>query len=161
MGLVLGAIAANKAAKAERAALERQAEIDKKNQEIADRKAGEIIEAGAEAANDYREKTRQTVGSQRAILGASGVDVDSRSVLNAQLEALAFGEQDALTIVENAEKQARDMREQGAQFGAQADLALAARPSVGLATLAGGVSQLASFGAGVAMSYKPYKLYNT
>ena len=161
MGLVLGAIAANKAAKAERAALERQAEIDKKNQEIADRKAGEIIEAGAEAANDYREKTRQTVGSQRAILGASGVDVDSRSVLNAQLEALAFGEQDALTIVENAEKQARDMREQGAQFGAQADLALAARPSTGLATfssIAGGVSRLASFGADAAMTHK---LYNT
>lgn len=62
----------------------------------------DALNRGESAANESDLKTKQTIGDQRAAMGASGVDVNSGSSADVQASTSAIGQLDALTIRNNA-----------------------------------------------------------
>jgi hypothetical protein len=108
----------------------RQAEAQAKYNEMM---AKDAIARGQIEADKKRAEVKRLIGSQRAGLGASGVQIEDGSAMDIQADAAKFGELDALTIKNNAERDAWAYR-------AQASIA---RASKGSAALAGASSLLA------------------
>lgn len=76
------------------------------NARLAARQGEDAIGRGDKEAATYRDKVNQTVGSQRAALAAQGIDVNSGSAAEVQLDTKAMGEKDAMTIKNNAWREA-------------------------------------------------------
>lgn len=91
------------------------------NAQIAEWQAEDALARGREQVTRQREYIRQLTGSQRARLAAQGIDIDSGSALDVQLDTARSGELDVLAI-ENAARreawgyrvQAQDYRTRGA-----------------------------------------------
>lgn len=90
------------------------------NAQIADYQAEDALARGRVNEKMMRRQTEQTIGSQRAGLAAQGVDINRGSALETQASAAYLGELDALTIRNNAAKeawgyrvQAQNLRNQG------------------------------------------------
>ena len=98
--------AAKKAGEAQRRAADSQAELHDYNAAIAELQAEDAIERGEEAANQFRQRVRVMIGSQRAGLAAQGVDVNYGSAVDVQADAEFLGELDALTLRTNAAREA-------------------------------------------------------
>ncbi len=81
---------------------ESQADI---NARFAELEAEAALVQGDKDAAEYSKKVRSIVGSQRAALAAQGIDVDSGTALEIQLETAAQGAMDAQTIKNNAWRQ--------------------------------------------------------
>lgn len=77
-----------------------------RNAQIADLQAQDAIERGAVQEKMQRRQTEQVIGSQRTSLAAQGVDVNKGSAMDVQADAAYLGELDALTIKNNAAKEA-------------------------------------------------------
>lgn len=80
------------------------------NARVAENEAQDTINAGVEKENAHRRKVAQLLSSQRAQIGASGLDIDSGSPLQLQQDALVLGEADALRIRSNYEGQAQALK---------------------------------------------------
>ena len=109
-------------AKAQQASYNYQAAVARNNQIIAERQAADARARGAEAERQQRIKTQQLIGRQRAVLAGNGVVVDQGSALDITTDTAGIGEQDALTVRANAEREALGFEAQGMNFGAQAGL---------------------------------------
>ena len=72
---------------------------------------------GAVEADRYRRQVGQLIGTQRTGFAANGIDVNSGTAAEIQDDTAAFGEFDALTIANNAAREAW-----GYRVGAQNDL---------------------------------------
>ena len=102
------------------------------NAQFAEDQAADAIARGKEAELRQRTATRQFRGSQRAGLGAQGIALDSGSALDVQEETVALGELDALTIRNNARREAYGYRVQAGDLRRQGQLAeLSARNQAG------------------------------
>lgn len=77
--------------------------------------AQETIFAGDTSADWQRVRTGQAIGSQRAALAANGIDVNSGSAAQLQDDTAMLGEMDALTISNNAAREAYGYRIQAKQ----------------------------------------------
>ncbi|HEI9795051.1 TPA: hypothetical protein SLN52_003898 [Serratia marcescens] len=88
-------------------------------QEIA---ARDTINAGNDAAYQQRQQTRQLQGQQAAAFGAGGTDMTSGSALNIFGDTAAGGQLDALTTVNNAERQAAGLNFQAGVSRAQGQI---------------------------------------
>lgn len=119
-GAVMGAVGALDSAEANASASMYQAGVARNNQTIADQNAAYALQAGRVAEQNQRQRTKQTVGMQRAQMAANGIDIGSGSAANLQADTAAVGELDALTVRNNALRQAINYRQQGADFGANA-----------------------------------------
>lgn len=102
------------------------------NAKMADLQAEDAVARGKEASDKSRRDTKRLIGAQRAAAAASGIEVDSGSALDLQLDAAGFGAMDALTIKNNAARealgykaQALDYRSRGAMAEANAKTAAA------------------------------------
>ena len=102
------------------------ASIYSQNAELADAQAADAIARGKESELRSRQGTQQVIGAQRAGLAASGVDISTGSAVDVQAEAARVGELDALTIRNNARREAYGFQVQAAQDRAQAVMAHAA-----------------------------------
>ena len=136
--------------KAAEAQYKYQAGVARNNQIIAEQNAQDAIQRGKVDVADHRRKVNQIKGSQRAGFGASGVVLDSGSPLDIVADTAMMGELDAQTISNNAEREARNYRIQGTNFGAEAGMlqssAKSARSAanIGMAgTLLGGATTFA------------------
>lgn len=114
-----GQVQAGKAAKAN---AEYQAGIARNNAIAAKYQADDIRKRGDEAADVHRQKVQQMLGRQRAVMSANGGDIGSGSNLDILGDTAASGELDALTIRNNAEREAWGVEVQGSNFSAQAGL---------------------------------------
>lgn len=76
------------------------------NASVAEQQAADAIARGQEAETRSRQSTRQLAGHQRAALAANGVDVGVGSSVDIQADTAALGELDALTIRNNARREA-------------------------------------------------------
>jgi hypothetical protein len=114
-----GQIQAGQAAKA---AGDYNAAVARNNQIVAERQAQDALARGEVAETEQRRKVRMLASSQRAALGASGVQLDAGTPLDLLGDTAAMGELDALTIRNNAEREAYGYRVQGVNFGAEAGL---------------------------------------
>ena len=80
--------------------------ISESNARVAEMKARDALKRGHEAEGLSRQRTKKLIGSQRASLAAQGIRLDAGSALDVQMEAGDFGELDALTIKNNALREA-------------------------------------------------------
>jgi hypothetical protein len=112
-GAVMQAQGAATAAKSQKNAYEYQAQVSKNNAKIAEWQAQNEIAKGQQAEIEQRRKTAALKGTQTASLAARGLDISSGSALNILTDTDYMGEQDALTIRDNAAKAAWSARLQG------------------------------------------------
>lgn len=106
---------------ANKSAERRQREADRMNQHFARINARDAIARGTEASHWAMSDTRRMIGSQRARLAAQGVDVNSGSALDVQADTMALGELDALTIKNNAAREAWGYKTQQLQYSLQSE----------------------------------------
>ena len=94
-----------------------------RNAEQADRQAADAAVRGDLAANRYAAGTRALVGSQRAALAAQGVDLGSGTPLALQEDTARMGAIDAMTIRNNARREALGFTQEAANYRTQGELA--------------------------------------
>ncbi|WP_332774437.1 hypothetical protein [Pseudomonas sp. ESBL1] len=85
------------------------------NAAFAGEAANDAIKRGEFEADQSRIDTRNMIGAQRAGFAANGVDVNSGSAADIQDDTAALGELDALTIKNNAAREAWGYRTQQQQ----------------------------------------------
>ncbi|MEO4014821.1 hypothetical protein [Pseudomonas rossensis] len=85
------------------------------NAALKDQAAQETINAGDTSADWQRVQTGQAVGTQRSVQAANGIDVSSGSAAQLQDDTAMLGELDALTIQNNAAREAYGYRVQAKQ----------------------------------------------
>lgn len=110
-------------ANAQEQAGEGNAAILRRNAALAEISAVDALERGKEDARLHRSKVRQIIGSQRARLAAQGIDIESGSALDVQVSTATVGEYDAITIENNAAREAWGYRNQVSDFQLRADIA--------------------------------------
>lgn len=92
-----------------------QSGMMKQNAMFKEQAAQETIAAGDTSADWQRVRTGQAVGTQRSVQAANGIDVNSGSAAQLQDDTAMLGELDALTIQNNAAREAYGYRVQAKQ----------------------------------------------
>lgn len=87
-----------------------QAKVSKNNAIIKNQLAADALNRGRVAEDNKRMQVAQAKAMQRAQFGASGVDVNLGSASDIQADTAMIGELDALTIRNNAEREAYGFR---------------------------------------------------
>jgi hypothetical protein len=148
-----GQIQAGRAAKAQ---AEYQAKVAENNSVIAQRKADDAIKRGEIDEQQQRVKTAQLIGAQRASSAARGVVVDEGSALDITQDTAAIGELDALTIRNNATREALGFEYESQSFTNEAQLRQMAGRQAQTSSYYGAAGTLLSSGSTVADRW--YKL---
>lgn len=128
------------------------------NATLADQQATDAIARGHEAELRSRGGTRQLVGSQRAALGAQGIALDSGSAQDVVQNDEALGELDALTIRNNARREAYGYSTQAAQYRQQGQMAQLAGQNTAKAYRQQGTSTLLAGAGDLFNVYQSYGL---
>jgi hypothetical protein len=105
VGTGISAIGAEKQASAEASAANYNAQVARNAATFA-------TQQGQVQAEAEQRKTAGLIGRERAIAGASGVDVNSGSPLDIQADTYSFGQQNVGTALNNASRQAWGYSEQ-------------------------------------------------
>lgn len=121
-GAVSGAYGSYQQSKATKAAYEYQAAVNRNNAQIAQWQAADAITRGQKAEQAQRLKTAQLKSSQRAAFAARGVALDEGSALNILDDTDYMGEMDALTIRDNAAREAWGLRNQATGYSSDASM---------------------------------------
>lgn len=126
------------------------------NSDIAKIQARDAIYRGDKEAKQYLKKASTTIGSQRAALAAQGVDVSSGSALDIQEETAGQGALGALTIRNNAWREAWGYKVQAETYSKQGFLAREAAQSGARSTMLTGVSgAFQSIGSAASAAHTP------
>jgi len=112
-----------RAGEQQRDVAESQAELADYNAQVAEIQAKDAIERGAEQESNFRMGVRGMVGKQRAQIAAGNIDVHYGSAVDLQADTAFMGELDALTIRNNAAREAWGFKEQGADLRRRAEIA--------------------------------------
>lgn len=99
----------------------------------------ETEQAGQTSADWQRVRTGQAVGTQRSAQAANGIDVNSGSAAQLQDDTAMIGELDALTIMNNAAREAYGYRVQAGQDLANAGQARTNASSKATGSILGGL----------------------
>lgn len=113
-------MAQRQAGAAQANALRYQADVDKNNSIIQERLAKDAIERGKTEEQMHRIKIGQLKGQQLNAFAKNGVETDSGSALDVLSDTAMIGELEALTIRNNAEREAYGYRVQGMNYSASA-----------------------------------------
>jgi len=97
-----------------------QADVLKQNAKIADMQAEDVLRRGEEAVFEKRLEGKRVIGAQRAALAAQGIELGSGSALDIQGDTAAQAEIDALTIRNNAFREAMGYRMRAGQLRTEA-----------------------------------------
>lgn len=90
------------------------ADVANQNARQNEQAANDAINRGNAEAEKQRSRARQLAGSQAATMSASGLDLSSSGALDMFGDTAAMGELDALTLVNNASREAYGLRMQAA-----------------------------------------------
>jgi hypothetical protein len=123
----------------------RMFDINRTNAEVM---ASEAIKRGGREATALKTRTRRLIGSQRAAQAASGVDIGSGSAVDVQEDTRVQGERDALTIKNNAWREAFGIRSEAAAAGTRQNLSRLSRRNEMANTLLTGGLQFATYARG-------------
>lgn len=118
----IAAVGAIRQGQAQAQAAQYQAQVARNNAIIANQNSEAAIAAGNSQAITSELRTAQLAGRQRAALAASGIDPNSGSALDIQRDTAETGALDALTIRNNAARQAYGYQVAGVSDNAQAQL---------------------------------------
>lgn len=128
-GMVSNVMGAYNQSKATKQAYEYQAAVNRNNAQIAEWQAQDALARGAKAEQAQRLKAAQLKSSQRAGFAARGVALDEGSPLAILQDTDYMNELDALTIRDNAAKEAWGARVQAGNYSNDARM-LSARADV-------------------------------
>lgn len=154
----VGVMGSIQQAQAQNRAADYNTAIQRNNALAAQYEAQDIQARGAIEEKQHRLKVAQQAGAQRAASAASGVLVDAGSTANIVDDTVGFGELDALTIRQNAARQAWGAMNQSRNYSAQANLASMNKQNVGLAatsSLVGGASAMLQQGSQLYSATRP------
>lgn len=120
-------------------------EVGEYNAAVANLQANDALARGEEAERRHRMQVRQLVGAQRASFAAQGVDVNDpdSSALDVQADAAALGELDALTIRQNAAREAWGYRAQAQDARIRGQIGYAEGTNKAVGTILGTAGNLA------------------
>jgi hypothetical protein len=121
-GMGMSAYGAYSNSKSSKAAYGAQAQVNRNNAQIAGWQAEDALKRGDKDAMRVKTKANRLKGAQRAGFGANGVDMSTGSALQILSDTEYFGEVDATTVKNNAEKEAWALRNQAMGFNADASL---------------------------------------
>lgn len=93
------------------------------NARIAEIQGKDAIRRGENEAQAIQGKTESLIGTQRAALGAQGIEVDSGSARDIQVDTAGLGALDQLTVKNNAMREAWGYKVQAANLTGQANVA--------------------------------------
>lgn len=82
------------------------------NAEMSKRAADDALQRGSIDAAKIKDNTRKLISTQIANSGASGFDSSTGTPLDLSVEAKGYGELDALTTINNAQRQASGLNAQ-------------------------------------------------
>lgn len=102
-------------------ALRYQADVDRNNAVIQDQLAKDAIERGKTEEQMHRIKIGQLKGQQLNAFAKNGVETDSGSALDVLSDTAMIGELEALTIRNNAEREAYGHKLQGMNYSASSE----------------------------------------
>jgi hypothetical protein len=122
LSLAFGAMSAYQQSASAEASMEYQAQVAHNNAITAEYQAQDAIKRGEAAEAEQRRKTMMLKGSQTARLAANGIDISEGSALNILSDTDWMGEQDALTVRDNASREAWAYRQQGANSQSNSDM---------------------------------------
>lgn len=123
-----------------------QAEIAD-NQKLAYVAADDALARGGKEAAKIRGNGTQLASAQSVAYANSGVDGTVGTAANVQADSRAMSELDALTVQNNAAREAWGFKRYGLKYGQQAQLEAARASNKQAATILGGVGKVAA-GAG-------------
>lgn len=142
---VMGNIQESKAASQ---AAKFNAQVASNNQVLAERQQKDALERGKEDELNLRRQVAGLKGTQRAAFGASGVALDSGSPADVLTDTAVLGELDALTVRQNAQREAYGYGIQATNFATEAAFqksraksAKSMLPLTMATTIAGGASR--------------------
>lgn len=90
------------------------------NARLSDLQADDSIRRGDNEAAQVKKQAKQMVGSQRAALAAQGIEVDSGTAADIQADTQDMGEIDAMTVKNNAWREAWGFKQQALNSSGQA-----------------------------------------
>ncbi|SNS15788.1 hypothetical protein [Pseudomonas segetis] len=122
--------------------------VAKVNAGLSDRAAADAIARGAISADEQRRQTQQVIGAQRTGFAANGIDVNTGSAGQIQNDSAALGELDALTLMNNASREAYGYQVQAMDQRRQGKLAKYQGKMEAVGSILGGVEKAYTFGQG-------------
>lgn len=114
--LAFGAMSAYQQSASTKASMEYQSAVARNNAITAEYQAQDAVKRGEVAEAEQRRRTAMMKGSQTARLAANGLDISEGSALNILSDTDWMGEQDALTVRDNASREAWGLRQQGQNY---------------------------------------------
>lgn len=128
-----------------------QADVARRNQQLAEEQAGAERREGYEAMIGKRQETARLIGRQRAAAGAGGAALDVGANLDLQADTAAQGEMDALDLYNagldqayNTMLQARGYGQRASAHDAQASSARSSGYLNAASSAIGGIAQMGS-----------------
>jgi len=97
-----------------------QSKLANYNADVQEKSADAAVNAGNAQAAQARQRAKQMAGTQAATLAASGVDLGGGTAVDIFGDTAQMGELDALTTVNNAQRQAYGLQAQAAGNRSQA-----------------------------------------
>lgn len=122
--------------------------VAKVNAGISEQAAQDAVARGGIEADEQRKTTQQIIGAQRTGFAAGGIDVNSGSAGQIQNDVAAMGELDALTIINNAAREAYGYRVQAMDQRQQGKLAKYSGKMDAIGSILGGAEKAAAFAGG-------------
>ena len=148
-------------ADAARYAGDAQASVYETNALIQRLRAEDAIRRGDDEAKKAKEAAKRLIGSQRASMGAQGIDIESGSALDIQKETAELGAMDALTIKNNAWREAWGLRAEATNFANQAQYTrLTAKTTARNTVLTGGIKAATGLATSVYKSRRDTTIYD-
>lgn len=95
------------------------AAVAEQNADVAEAQAQDSINRGNAQAEEVRRRNRQAAGTQAATMGATGADLSTGNALDIFGDTAQFGTLDALTTVNNAQREAYGYQVQSTNYEAQ------------------------------------------
>ena len=123
------------------AANQYQEAIQNRNAQVSEFQAEDAAKKGGFAAEQMSNRVSQIEGSQRAAVGASGIQSDTGTVGNVLSQTAQYGQLDVNQIRSNALRAAWGYRQQEAGYQSEAELYRAAGDNQGVGTILNGLSQ--------------------
>lgn len=96
-----------------------QSAVASQNADIAEAQAQDSINRGNAQAEEVRRRNRQAAGTQTATMGAMGTDLSTGVSMDILGDTAQFGALDALTTVNNAQREAYGYQVQSTNYEAQ------------------------------------------
>ncbi len=123
-----------------------QRSIGRINEMLAKYSYEQALDQGAKAVGQHRAKVNQLIGSQRTSYAAQGVDLTYGSAVQTMQDTRFLGEMDALTLKNNAYKEAFGYKLSAIDASTQARLLSVASRAQGASTLLTGGIETANYG---------------